>query len=274
MRQRQPQGPYFIVAYSSAGAFGYEVARRLRRDGQDVALLALIDPFGLDRPSPRSFGYRVMQARSRKPHFRIAVRLEGWFRAKLARLRTADGVATPPFDLTVTETEFARRVCDSKRSRADVLGFSALLELNTGEPFALTPAELSSVGPDQYFPAFLARVKQVSPDLDPVIVDRIYSQYFGLQVPAQQRYSLGRYDGEVLLIELDGPSSGLVSAQLQPHAPRLRVSRIKVGRPDKLRPALAGTLSASLRDHFLCMRNDQFVRELAEALEGEINRKV
>ena len=54
------------------------------RTGRRSALLALVDPFGLDRPTSRSFGYRVMQARFRKAHFRTAVRIEGGLRAMLA----------------------------------------------------------------------------------------------------------------------------------------------------------------------------------------------
>jgi len=267
MRQSHPDGPYFLVAYSSAGAFGYEIARRLRQDGQEVALLALVDPFGLDRPTSRSFGYRVMQARFRKAHFRTAVRIEGGLRAMLARFR-AEARANPhQFDMMFTEAEFAQRVSESKRRRADVLGFSALLELNTGVPFTLTDAELAGLAPEQYFPAFVDRVRRVAPDLDPEVLDRIYRQYFGLQVPAQQQYRLGRYDGDVLLIELDGPSGGLLSAQLRPHVPRLRVSRIKVGRPTALNTALASALTGGLRDHYLCMRNDDFVSGLAAELE-------
>ena len=45
------------------------------------------------------------------------------------------------------------------------------------------------------------------------------------------------------------------------------MSRIKVGRPTALNPALASALSGGLRDHYLCMRNDDFVSGLAAELE-------
>jgi hypothetical protein len=195
------------------------------------------------------------------------VRIEGALRAMLARFRVEERANPHQFNMMFTEAEFAQRVSESKRRRADVLGFSALLELNTGVPFTLTDAELAGLAPEQYFPVFVDRVKRVAPDLDPAVLDRIYRQYFGLQVPAQQQYPLGRYDGDVLLIELDGPSGGLLYAQLRPHVPRLRVSRIKVGRPSALNPALASALSGGLRDHYLCMRNDDFVSGLAAELE-------
>jgi hypothetical protein len=151
-----------------------------------------------------------------------------------------------------------------------VVGFSALLELNTGLPFGFTDAQLAPLDPEQYFPAFLQRVREVAPDLDLQFVERIFEQYYGLQVPAQQCYRLQPYDGDVLLIELDGPSKGLVSAQLRPHARRLRSRRLKVGPQSERNAAVSRVLSTGLRDHYLCMRNDEFVASLAAELEGAL----
>ena len=83
IQQRQPEGPYYIGAYSSAGAFGYEIARQLRRDGRDVRLLALIDPLGMDSLVKQGFGYWALRARYMRPSFRRIVRLgrmaaSGW----------------------------------------------------------------------------------------------------------------------------------------------------------------------------------------------------
>jgi amino acid adenylation domain-containing protein len=270
IRQRQPQGPYCIVAYSSAGAFGYEIARRLRRDGQTVELLALVDPFGLDRPTPDSFGYRVMQARFRGPHFKLAVRLAGWLRSLLHNYTSRDESDEAGADLVFTSEQVTERIRQARRSRGDVVGFSALLELNTGLPFGFTDAQLAPLDPEQYFPAFLQRVREVAPDLDLQFVERIFEQYYGLQVPAQQCYRLQPYDGDVLLIELDGPSKGLVSAQLRPHARRLRSRRLKVGPQSERNAAVSRVLSTGLRDHYLCMRNDEFVASLAAELEGAL----
>jgi thioesterase domain-containing protein len=39
----QPEGPYFLGGYSFGGAVAYEMAQQLRRQGRDVAFLAIID---------------------------------------------------------------------------------------------------------------------------------------------------------------------------------------------------------------------------------------
>ena len=271
IRQRQPLGPYHLVAYSSAGAFGYEIARRLRAEGQEVGLLAIIDPFGLDRPTPDSFGYRVMQARFKKPHARLAVRLLGWWRSKFMRLRQDAADDAMPVDIPASAEQFSRRVQESMRNATDVAGFSSLLALNTGVAFAISRAELAKVDPERYFPTFLERVRQVAPEFDLATMTRIFEQYFGLQVPAQQGYPLRRYDGGMLLVEVDDASQGLVTAQFQPHVSQLRVRRLKVSAStSKLEEAALQGLSASLRNHFRCMRDDQFVTALAAELEASL----
>ncbi len=104
IRERQPDGPYYIGAYSSAGAFGYEIAQRLRDAGQEVALLALIDPIGIDRRSRGRFGWWAMRARYANPLYRTAVRLAGWMRLLAWRARRRrDAIRTP-------DTAIGRRV--------------------------------------------------------------------------------------------------------------------------------------------------------------------
>jgi aspartate racemase len=44
IRSIQPQGPYFLAGYSFGGLVIFEVAQRLRQQGETIALLALIDP--------------------------------------------------------------------------------------------------------------------------------------------------------------------------------------------------------------------------------------
>jgi len=56
VREIQPEGPYHLGGYSFGGLVAYEMARRLEREGQEVATLALLDtycPMGLE-PLPRS----------------------------------------------------------------------------------------------------------------------------------------------------------------------------------------------------------------------------
>jgi amino acid adenylation domain-containing protein len=43
MRELQPQGPYFLMGHSSGGTIAYEMAQQLTNNGQEVALLALMD---------------------------------------------------------------------------------------------------------------------------------------------------------------------------------------------------------------------------------------
>jgi amino acid adenylation domain-containing protein len=44
IRQAQPQGPYWLGGWSAGGLTAFETARRLRAEGEEVALLALVDP--------------------------------------------------------------------------------------------------------------------------------------------------------------------------------------------------------------------------------------
>lgn len=48
MRSSQPQGPYHLTGFSAGGLIAYEMALQLRAEGQEVALLALLDT----RPEP------------------------------------------------------------------------------------------------------------------------------------------------------------------------------------------------------------------------------
>jgi thioesterase domain-containing protein len=45
MRARQPQGPYFLCGYSTAGSVAFEAACQLRRAGAEVEALVLIDAY-------------------------------------------------------------------------------------------------------------------------------------------------------------------------------------------------------------------------------------
>jgi aspartate racemase len=44
MRTVQPNGPYFIGGYCFGGSVAWEIAQRLKRDGEAVKLLALLEP--------------------------------------------------------------------------------------------------------------------------------------------------------------------------------------------------------------------------------------
>ena len=50
IRAVQPRGPYFLAGPSMGGFIAIEIARRLSRDGERVALLGLLDTFGPGYP--------------------------------------------------------------------------------------------------------------------------------------------------------------------------------------------------------------------------------
>ncbi|HEX8822627.1 MAG TPA: amino acid adenylation domain-containing protein, partial [Archangium sp.] len=53
VRAVQPEGPYLLGGWSLGGAVAFEMARELRRQGQEVSLLALLDSFApVESPPP------------------------------------------------------------------------------------------------------------------------------------------------------------------------------------------------------------------------------
>ena len=49
IRKVQPQGPYHIGGYCLGGTIAYEIAQRLRHEGHEVALVALMDTYNFSR---------------------------------------------------------------------------------------------------------------------------------------------------------------------------------------------------------------------------------
>ena len=266
IRGRQPRGPYYVGAYSSAGPFGYEIAQHLRRDGQEVALLALVDPLGIDQESKRRFGYWAFRARFMRRSFMRTVLLAGWLRRAMLGLTPGGGASRHENNVAMTKEQFLQCAARARNNRVHILSLSALLELNTGLPVALADAELSQVGPDQYLAVLLARVKTVAPDIDPGTIENIAIQYYCLQTRAMQGYRLQRYDGKVVMFEPDGPHKGLVSVHFRPHVRDLRVRYLKVGRQSDRTRTVSERFAEGLRPHYLSMRDDEFVRRLSEEL--------
>jgi len=50
IRLIQPNGPYYLGGNCSGGIVAYEIARKLRSDGQSVNFLAMTESYGLDYP--------------------------------------------------------------------------------------------------------------------------------------------------------------------------------------------------------------------------------
>ncbi len=88
LRQQQPAGPYFLCGYCWAGALTFEIAQQLRRAGEDVALLALIDAACPGNRGPRRRVKRI-GGRGRNLSTRIVRNLE--------RLRELQVTTVPRF---------------------------------------------------------------------------------------------------------------------------------------------------------------------------------
>ena len=259
VRRAQPAGSYHILAYSSAGAFGYEIAQQLRADGHDVALLVLVDPVAMDYANPRRFGHWALQARFTRAAVRELIRWAGAARVALPHAVRRARTATSVNDWAPSDAEFADLVAWSNSTRDSILRFSTLLEISTGRPFAIQ-------GPRLDLDALLARVAEVDPSIDAEMIRRAIVQY-ELQVRAQQRYELQRYDGAVHLFEVAGPYAGLIAAQLRPYVRTLHARTVEPGQQSERTRELLGVFPEGLRGHYGCMRNDAFAEQLAAELD-------
>jgi hypothetical protein len=265
IRERQTEGPYYIGAYSSAGACGYEVAWQLRQLGEEVALLALIDPLALSRHGRKSYGWWALRATYLRPPLRQLVRLAGWLRvpalAVLRRVRPTE----VRNDHSLSDEEFAVVAKHNTRTRAHLLSVSSLFELNTGLPFTLTEADFADTAPEEYLDIFKSRVRSLMPEVDPDSIERILIQY-GLQIGAQHAFQLQPYDSPVLLVEPATRYSGLVKILLRPYVGDLRARTVRLGSPAERTRAISERFGA-LEAHYRSMRDDTFVQGLARELD-------
>jgi amino acid adenylation domain-containing protein len=267
IQSRRPQGPYYITAYSSAGAFGYEIARQLRGAGHEVALLALIDPLAMDRASKWRFGYWALDARFNRLPTAPLVLLAGWVRRAIPR--SWRGRAVHSVDWTPGPDQFPHFVRQVRNDPEHIRTVAALLQLGTGLPVALEASELAGCGPDGCVPVLVTKMLSVAPETDPHMLENLVVQY-QLQLRSQENYRLRPYDGHVAVFEAAGPYQGLVSAQLAPYVRGLRAQSLEVGEPPERARPVAETLFRSIRMHYLCMRDDLFTTRLARELEALI----
>jgi amino acid adenylation domain-containing protein len=276
IRERQSSGPYYVGAYSSGGAFGYEIARRLRAQGEEVGLLALIDPLAIDRRTKWRFGWWALRCVWARYHIRLFTRIMGWLRFKpLSQTRLFPFLSgRDDGDPAVWESE--EFLLQARRDRGHILTFSALLELNSGIPYTLAPSELDGIEADEYLEVLMRKVCSLTPEVDPVSVERILLQY-PLQVRAQHAYRLKPYDGRVLLVEPATRYGGLLRLQFRPYVKHLETVVLRVGE-SKGRLAEVSEQFGVLRTHLRCMRDDVFVdglaRELDARLAGVVRREV
>jgi len=268
IRERQPSGPYFIGAYSSAGAFGLELARRLRAAGQEVGLLTLIDPLGLDRRNRWRFGWWVLRSTYGRLHIPVLTRIAGWVLPRaLMRSRFIENLAgmESPLSASHDTVDLAE---DERRNKQQVINFSGLLELNTGVQYMLEPSDFEDVPPEGFLDVLLRRVKALTPEADLRTIERIFLQY-PMQTRAQNAYQPRSYDGDVLLLEPATRYGGLIRAQLRPYLRHLEAKTLRLGPPsDRVREVSEklGTLSS----HYRSMRDEGFVAAVAREMDERL----
>jgi len=265
---RWPDGPYCIAAYSSAGAFGFELARRLRQRDARVALLALIDPLGIEGDRWQHFGWWVWRSTQSRPWIRAATRIAACLRRPLALFLRALAARRTGKSFALSAEEFRQLGQDTAVARGHLMALAALMELNTGLPLDLSDADIPSTPPDSTLRALQARVAGVMPGGNEQTIERIAIQYT-LQARAQRAYALSPYDGRSLLIEPVTPYAGLLEAQLRPYLQHLRVVRLELGGGDTRAHAITRRFGA-LAPHFLSMRDDQFASALAQELDSNL----
>ncbi len=265
IRSHQPHGPYYIAAYSSAGAFGYEMARQLRQHGADVALLALIDPLDIGGRSWRQFGWWTTRATYSRPWLRGLIRLAAWLRRPSAKLIRALASKRTDKGFVLSPDEFRQLRKEAIQARGRLLALAALMELNTGLPLDLSDSEIPAQPPDSVLRALQQRVAQQLPGVDAETIERIAVQY-PLQARAQQAYMLRPCDAPVLLVEPVTPYAGLLESQLRPYLSQLRVVRLELGAADARASAISERFG-SLAPHYLSMRDENFANALAQELD-------
>lgn len=268
LRERQPSGPYFIGAYSSAGAFAYEMAVRLREHGETVSLLALIDPLGIESEGRSKFGWWVLNAATARAHVRVGTRAFGYIRRLLLPFVSRYRSAHADQEGGITEQEFAAHRQQVHSDRNFIRLLSALFELNTELPLCLSDESLNEVAPEKSLTVFQDHISTVIPDFDAKQLDRIATQYH-LQVNAQYSYAPRNYDGRVLVVEPMSHYAGLLGAQLAPFSSDFRSLILPLGEPPERIREITRCFAA-YQPHFRSMRDNLFVNELARELRNMI----
>lgn len=265
IKSRCPKGPYHIAAYSSAGAFGYEMARHLRQEGADVALLALIDPLDIGGCSSWHFGWWVTRAARSRRWLRELIRLAGRMRRPMGGLLRLLAERNPGQGLSLSAEEVRQLSEEAIQARGRLMALATLLELNTGLPLDLSDVEIPTHPPGNVLRTLQERFVQLIPGVDAQSIERIAVQY-PLQARAQQAYVLKPFDVPVLLIEPTTPYGGLIEDQLRPYLNQLRAVRLELGAANARVSAITKRFGP-LAPHYLCMRDDKFVSSLARELD-------
>jgi thioesterase domain-containing protein len=265
----QERGPYCLCAYSSAGAFGLELARRLEARGATVGLLALIDPLALACRTNR-YGHWAFRSTWAPRRIRALVRAAGWGRLLLGR-RESDEGWLERLDEPEEDADDRYAIAEeATRTAGHLTSLAALLELNTGVPVRLSEADFEGVEPDRALPVFQERVVAALPDVDPPMLRRLAIQY-SLQVRTQHDYHLAPIEAPVLLVEPRTRYAGVLRLLLGPYVPRIESHRVALGPPSEDVQRLVQRFSP-LHDHYRSMRDDMFVAGLADLLSDRLRR--
>jgi acyl-coenzyme A synthetase/AMP-(fatty) acid ligase len=264
IRERGHTDGYRIVAYSSAGAFGYEIARRLRQEGATVSRLVLVDPLGLDSSSSKSFGHWALRARWMPSPAGQALGAAGRLRSLVPQTLRRDGPSHARSRLDLSSFD---RFADSVRQDRDhIRRLSVLFELQTGLPVSLSDEDFVGTLPEGYVDLLLERFRRSGSEIEPEMLDRIVVQY-ETQVRTQHAYPLRPYDGEVSIFVPAGPFARLTAVQLGPYVHGLEIRELPLGEPSAHVRELAAIFDPGIRDHYLCMRDDLFAGALAVELD-------
>jgi amino acid adenylation domain-containing protein len=269
IRERQPRGPYHVVAYSSAGSVGYEVARQLRASGEPVAILVLVDPLALDRPNRWRYGWWALRATYARPSLRALIRLAGWLRLPLHRLRRARTHPPSRPDYDPSPDEIRRMAAAAVRNRGHIETLAALFELNTGLPITLDDSDFAGRSPDEYLTVLQNRLAAQMPEIEPDLIARLVVQY-SVQVSAQHAYELRSLDCPVLLVEPVTRYRGIARAHLRPYIRRLQTRAISLAPPSPRIRAITDRFGA-IEAHYRSMRDDRFVEGLAREIERALD---
>ncbi len=264
LRERQPDGPYWIAGYSSAGAFAIEVAQQLVEAGQTVARLFLIDTLALEYREDRPFGRLALRYTYMRSQLQLAVRLFGKLRAPLMRLSGKAGFRSHPSDCPIGAERLSAIQQRKLAEREHLLFLSSLIELNSGERVAIDAHELDDIEESSRFSFFCDRIQSRLPDLDAEALQRTVVQY-GLQIRCQQQYELSRYDGPTTVFEAQSRYSGIVALQLQPYFRELESVILPMSDPDQRTVEISHRFGA-MAPHYRSIRDRRF----AQALAGEI----
>jgi amino acid adenylation domain-containing protein len=80
MQALQPRGPYYLGGHCFGGLVAFEMALQLRAQGEPVALLALVEAYGPNRPYRHNFQFRFQRLKSRTSTLSTAEKARQAFR--------------------------------------------------------------------------------------------------------------------------------------------------------------------------------------------------